>query len=348
MTESNLIIVTGLSGSGSKKFCSEYARQENAKAFYTGDLILQAAQPPANRAPMPAENLLNLPNNVMEQLRDKVFHNICDEIAKKEHPRYIIDMHAQFFWNHVFENAFDWRYLEKLNADMYVTIIDKPSSIKARQLETAQGRSQTHDLRDLLLWQNVEVNITKGWADKYAKPMYVLPSAQNPNILEGLLQNYFCMYYQMPMTDANSAENRKISEFKDMLSKIYLDITAKPLPIIDPRDIDIETGAGLSHIEEIAIRNQTNHRDLNWWIGIDATDQVAYYPEGAPISKGVSDETNKGHETGKNTFVVYSKENRSPFMDRTKQVFRTEQEFFEFFRQYIPIRLAQLERRKAA
>ncbi|MBI4441498.1 AAA family ATPase [Candidatus Woesearchaeota archaeon] len=341
-----VIVITGISGSESKKICGGYADIHRAKVFSTGDLMEKAVQPAKNRVPFSPENLLNLNPIILDNLRDKIFAKIKEEIEKKEYPRYVIDTHAQFFWDHVFENAFDWKHLDMINADMYITIIDKPSSIKKRQMRTEQGRIQDHDLRDLLLWQNIEVNITKGWADKYVRPFYVLPSGHEPDMIDSLLYNKFQIYFQMPMTGITKEQNQKISEFKARLLEFGKTLNGGTLPIIDPRSIDMETGENLDQRVEIAIRRQTNHRDLNWYIGVDASDLVAYYPPGTGLSRGVSDETVRGLETGKNTFVIYprARSMTSPFMDRARVVFEDENTFFDYFKEYLPRRLEQLKR----
>ncbi len=342
-----IIVITGISGSESKKIAKGYAELHEAKVFSTGDLMEKAIQPAKNKVPFSVENLLNLNPLILDHLRDKIFTKIKEEIDKKEYNRYVIDTHAQFFWDHVFENAFDWKHLDMIDADMYITIIDKPSNIKKRQMKTEQGKRQDHDLRDLLLWQNIEVNITKGWADKYGKPFYVLPSAHEPAMIDSLLYNKFQIYFQMPMTGINEEQNKKITEFKAKLLEFGKTLIGGTLPIIDPRSIDVETGENLDYKVKMAIRRQTNHRDLSWYIGINASDLVAYYPPGTGLSRGVSDETVRGLEIGRNTFVVYPKaqDETSPFMDRARAVFPDENAFFEEFKEYLPKRLEQLKRK---
>ena len=174
--------------------------------------------------------------------------------------------------------------------------------------------------------------------------MYVLPSRQEPETIESLLGNSFLIYFQMPMTEASGEANKKISEFKENLLNIGRKINKLPTPVIDPRNIDIETGEGLSEKIQKTIRRQTVHRDLNWYIP-QATDVIAFYPKGTNISKGVSDESTRGFETGKNAFVIFPKQETSPFMDIAKRVFKNEQEFFEFFPDYMKKTLKLYKRR---
>ena len=347
MAQAKKVIITGIPGSGSTDFCNRYAAwpELKVKTYNMGDMLLKMAQGDPNKPPITVENLLNLHPGFLDTLRDRAFDLALSMIAAEESAcdRILIDMHGQFFWNDDLTNTYDWSYLTGIDADMFVTIIDKPSTIKSRQMATAHGRLQNHDFRDLLMWQNAEVNIASGWAASFGKPIYVLPAKQDPATIESLLKNAFLIYFQMPMTDANSEANAMITAFKEKLLAIGQEINGLPTPLIDPRTIDIETGEGLSKREKRMIRIQTVHRDLNWYIG-EATDQVAYYPPGSTLSKGVSDESTRGFETGKNIFVVYPSSHISPFMDIATKVFSSETEFFEFFPKYLRKRIKSLQR----
>ncbi|NCN07765.1 AAA family ATPase [Candidatus Falkowbacteria bacterium] len=344
---SKRIIVTGIPGSGTSDFSYKYLgiTDFNIDSFNIAEILLKLAQESPKKPPIFAENLLNMHPELLDSLRDRAFDMAISEIEKyqEDKDRVLIDMHAQFFWNDVLTNAYDWRYLSQIDPDLFITLIEKPSTIRDRQLQTEQGRLQNHGLRDLLLWQNMEVNVTSGWASNLGKPHYVLPGQQDPEIIESLLHNAFLVYFQMPMTDASSEADNMITEFKNRLLTIGRDLTGLSTPLIDPRTIDIETGGDVSKREETAIRTQTVHRDMNWYIA-QASDQVAYYPPGTTLSKGVSDETTRGFETGKNTFVIYSNAHTSPFMDMCTKVFTSEEEFFNFYPEYMQQRLERLSR----
>ena len=143
------------------------------------------------------------------------------------------------------------------------------------------------------------------------------------------------------MTEASTEADAKIAEFKKQLLNLGRRLTGLPTPLIDPRTIDIESGAGLSQQEETIVRRHTVHRDLNWYI-TEASDLVAFYPKGAKLSKGVSDESTRGFETGKNVYVVYPTNHTSPFMDIATRVFVNDNEFFKFYEGYMPSRIKEL------
>jgi len=263
------IFITGISGSGSRYFCSKYPTQDKkVKIYHTGDMVYELAQN-YSQTPIPKENLLNLQPDMLSNLRDSAFERIIDNLKedKSNYDTIFIDTHSQFFWNNVYENAYDWKHLNQIPADMFVTIIDKPSSIKANQLKRPHGRTQDHDLRDLLLWQNVEVNVTKGWASHYQKPMYVFSRRHNPGDIDALMNNSFLIYSSFPMTDATKEDTRKINLFKEKLRELRVEFDSYHTPMINPADIDVETDLesrnDLSEREKKAINVQTVHRDLN-------------------------------------------------------------------------------------
>jgi len=343
--QAKVIIVTGISGSNSKAFISKYPQtNKKVKIYHTGDMVYELAQEYSD-TPIPKENLLNLQPDMLANLRDRAFSVLTKSLEedRKNYDIIFIDTHAQFFWNNVYQNAYNWSYLDKIAADMFITIIDKPSAIKSRQIEK-HGNIQDHNLRDLLLWQNIEVNVTDGWASKYKKPMYVFSSKQNPIIIDSLLKNLFLIYSSFPMTDSAGEANQKIINFKERLRNLRKEIDGEETPIIDPADIDVETGDELSKEEKEAIAEQTIHRDLNWDIG-QSTHVVAYYPDDkVDLSKGVSDECTRAREMGKFVFVICPRQRLSPFMDIAHKVFRDEEEFFTFFKAHLEKALEQFRR----
>ena len=73
-----IIIVTGISGSGSGAFCARYlSDRKKVKIYRTGDMLYEFAQ---EYSPVPRENLLNLQPEILANLRDKVFRKIIDNL----------------------------------------------------------------------------------------------------------------------------------------------------------------------------------------------------------------------------------------------------------------------------
>jgi len=343
---SKIITVTGISGSGSREFCEKYSKNRSGvKTYYTGDMIYENAQR-KGQPRIPHSNIINLHPFILEDVINRTFEKIYQnlELDMKNYDRIIIDTHAQFFWNKVFYDVHSPEHLRKIPSDMFITIIDKPSTIKEKQMKTEQGLSQNHDLADLLYWQNVEANITSGWAREYDKPNYILPSKQNPLDMDSLLDNSFLVYSSFPMTDASPEATRKINEFKKRLREVRKKIDGRETPIIDPADIDIESEEGLSQREIDAIRWHTVHRDLNWYVR-KSSHTIAFYPDDkTQLSKGVGDECTRAMDVGRNVYVICPRENTSPFLDIAHKVFKDEEEFFNFFEEHLKNKLKSYER----
>ena len=157
MAEGKVIVVTGISGSGSRDFCRRYAEnREKVKIYHTGDMIYQLSLKCSEEPPIPIENFLNKRPSDLDKLREVVFEHIFRNLDedRKKYDRIMIDTHGQFFWNDAFHNAYNWKHLGNLDTDLFISMIEKPSTIRLNQMRTEHGKSQGHDLRDLLLWQN--------------------------------------------------------------------------------------------------------------------------------------------------------------------------------------------------
>jgi len=336
-----VITVTGISGSGSRTFCQRYT-SEKIKIYHTSDMTSILAQD-SQIPPIPKCNLHNLHPSILADRVSYAYNLIKDDLpnAKSSNNKVFIDTHAQFFWNQAWTNT---GYPLNLPVDMFVTIIDKPSSIKDRQMQNEYGKTQTHDYRDLLFWQNLEVNITALWAKYTNKPHYVFSSKQNPDTIDSLLENYFLVYSSFPMTDSESDNNKKIVNFKTRLRSLRREIDGKETPILDPADVDIETDPALADVVRETISRQTVLRDLEWDIK-KSTHVVAYYPdEKISLSKGVSDECTYAMQQAKFVYVICPRKKISPFMEIAHKVFQDEEQFFSFFKKHMQDSLENYKR----
>lgn len=343
MRNGKIIIVTGISGSGRKEFCTRYGEiNKNSKVYHTGEMIMDLAQDPSC-PPITKENILNFPKSRLGDWRKMAFDKILDDLREDgSYNRTLINTHAQFFWNEVYSNAYDWSYLNQIPTDMFITIIDKPSEIKERQMKTKQWESQDLDLRDLLLWQNNEVNVTKGWAENYEKPMYVFPSKQEPETIDSLLESYFLIYLSIPMTNASEEVKARVSEFYEKLLNLGRGINGRPTPIIDPRHIDIEKDVLEGRVKR-SIDKQTVERDMEWYIP-KVTHIVVCYPPESEISAGASYESLKSYASGKHVSVIFPRKEKSPFIDEAQEVFKNEDEFFDFFKGHMKEKIEEFKR----
>ncbi|MEI6731217.1 MAG: AAA family ATPase [archaeon] len=339
MADGKVILVSGISGSGSREFCRRYDShriESGVKVHNTGMMMRERAGTRLDRY-IPRENFPNLHSDTLSLLEYGVFDEIRRNLPqdKQSYGRIIIDTHAMLLWNQVYRNSLKDKHLEGINPDIFINIIDKPSAVRNRQLETEQGRSQKHDLRDILLWMQQEVIATQRIAENYKSPHYIFSNKQNPESVESLLMNRFLIYSSFPMTDADAETTMKIVEFKKNLRNLGRDVLGLGLetPVIDPADIDIESDVGLSPEEKDAIKWHTIHRDLKYDVG-KATHVIAYYPNArTDLSMGVGHECIEGINTGKHVYLITPRVNRSPFLEKNAKIyFPTAEEFLAFFR----------------
>lgn len=345
-------MVTGISGSGSKEFCEKYRQsRERVRIYNTGDMMRAIAEDALNRQ-IPAENFLNLHRDTLNFARYSAFGEIISNLERdrKNYDRIVVDTHTMFLWNSVYQRAYNWDLHNKIPTDMFVTIIDKPSAIRERQLQNVVGRTQEHSLRDILLWMQQEVETTGAIAEMYGKPHYIFSSKQNPQNVDSLLDNRILIYPSFPMTDANAETTQKIVDFKNELRGLRRKVLGNPdewdIPLLDPADIDVETGEGLSESDRDAIGRHTVKRDLDWDIGT-ATHVISYYPnETTNLSAGVTHEYVEALKTGKDVYVICPRKRRSPFLDKNSiKFFETKEEFMAFFEKKIVEDLERFRRR---
>jgi len=173
----------------------------------------------------------------------------------------------------------------------------------------------------VLLWQNVEVEISSSWADMAQKDFYVLPVNQS---LETLYKMAFYpqmepIYISMPMTHLPQKYQKEVTRFISKLKNYFV--------VFDPRTIEI----GVTDVakKSLVTYNQTVNRDLYWLI-TQSKKIISFFPI-VVSSPGVINELREGYETNKDVWLIYPSETASPFMTYfCNRLFKNEKEFFRF------------------
>lgn len=329
-----LMIATSISGSGRKEYLQEfeeYAKRhkKKVKVYYVGDMLFEQAK--RIGIPMTTENVLNTNPSVLNSLRSAVFETIHITLPQdlKENDAVILSIHGFFYWKKIFARAYDRFYLSHFNADMFATFIDDAADMKGRLDEKDQWKEEKLTIEELLLWQNVEVEVTSSLADMYIKPFYVIPVKQPVSTLHQLL---FCpekepIYISMPITHLREKKDqKKVDKFVDELSKYFT--------VFDPRVVEKNSGPGIVKFnakKNPIFYNQIVNRDL-YWLVKQSKKIIAFFPK-IVSSPGVINELREAHETNKNVWVVYPGKSGSPFLTYfSDKVFSSEKEFFSFLR----------------
>lgn len=312
-------ICTGISGAGRTDYLEKFVqyaakRKKKIKLYSVGKLIFEHAK--IADIPLTKENVLNTSPSTLRALRSAVFEKILADIDN--HENVIVDTHADFFWKKIFTRAHDWDYLMKIKADMYTVIIDEVQGIAANLKKDLQWKTQSITQDEILAWQNVEVNDTKGWGELFRKPSYVICRAQPLETVYKLMfhPEMRPVYASFPMTHLSNPKNRRrIKNFVSRLNEYFV--------VFDPATIEIGPAASLMD------SFQTVNRDL-WWDIEQSHMVIGFFPE-IVLSTGVINELREGYEANKEVYLIFPKKTKSPFTTYyTHEIFYSENEFFNF------------------
>lgn len=351
------VVVTGQVGVDKKPFLEKLAalaetRGHPVRVFHIGDLMYAEA-PDVVRG-----RILDLPLARLNALRRSVFKDVLSEVSKYETS--VINTHACFRWKHGLFPAFDHDQMQRLDADLYVTLVDNVDAIHER---LSREHDVPHTLKDILVWREEEILATEVLATAVRGHgcFYVVARGLEDSTLESLFRLIFKpdikkVYPSFPMTH--------VMDLPDTLAEIdaFRAALAEHFITFDPGDLDekrllFEAGAATQRGEssfaitvngrplvfdarEVSgvardIDAQIYARDFRL---IDQADMIVSLvpelPSGKPgLSSGVERELHHAYETTKEVYVVWHPQAEpSPFITETAtRVFRTVEEALQHF-----------------
>lgn len=329
-----LIIATAISGSGRKQYLrelEEYAKlhKKRVKVYHVGEMLFEQAKKIG--VPITPENVLNTNPFVLNALRSAVFENILITLPDdlKKYDAVVLSIHSFFYWKKIFTRAYDRFYLKHLNADVFCAFIDDSRSIKHRLDAKDQWKQENLTLQEILLWQNVEVEITSSWADIYSKTFYAIPVGQPISTFYKILfrPQQELIYISMPITHLqNKKDQRRVDKFIEELNRYFT--------VFDPRVVEQSAGFGVVNLkskEDKTFFNQIVNRDFYWFVK-QSKKVIVFFPK-IVSSPGVINELREAHETNKTVWVIYPGKAGSPFLTYfSDRVFSNEKEFFNFIK----------------
>lgn len=324
-----LIIATSISGSGRKEYLNnlaEYAKKsgKKVKIYHVGQMLFDHAKKVGIH--LTPENVLNANPSVISAIRGAVFENILANLPRdrKENDVVIISIHSIFFWKKRFMRAYDRFYLNKLNPDMIVTLFNRATDINKMLSSRAQWKPQNLSLQEILLWQNVEVEMTASWAEIDRKPFYAISVLQSVSTLYRLIFEPWVepVYVCMPITHLKKkTDQEKVEKFVKELDKYFV--------VFNPLKLDILIGEKF----DLASYHHTVNQDLYWLIK-QSKKVIAYFPK-IIASAGVINELREAHETNKDVWLIFPSKVKSPFLVYfSSQIFESPKEFFRFLKRY--------------
>ncbi len=344
------VLCTGISGDNRREYLVktvEYAKEynEDIEILDVGKLMFKTAEDIGIQTS--EEKILDLSPTTLRALRATVFEKILSITGRNGN--YIINTHACFRWKKYLTPAFDVYYLNQIDPDIYITIVDFIASTKARLDASRQWKGRL-SLKELLIWRDEEIFITQTLAEYQRKPFYIIGREQPPETLYKLMfrPEMKKIYLSFPITymRENEEKMREVQEFRDRLRENFIvfdPMTIKDLDItIDMQKaigegkdaFTVETDAGPAEftVEEVKmvekdLADQTVARDYKL---INQSDYVVvYYPVKLP-SPGVLNEMNYGFSNNKKVYAVYPFET-SPFFEYySTRIFRSADELISY------------------
>ncbi len=333
-----VIWVTSPSGTGRNGYLARWQeecvqRGKKVKVYPIGQMLFEWAK--KNGVHLTREKILKSASYVLDAVRGGVFEHILGRLKSeiKSLDAIVLSAHSFFYSDEVFLPAINHFYLQQFNPDMFVTFINGSDDILKKLNEREQWKDQNLTERDILHWQNIEVEVTGVLANIFDKDFFVIPTKQPAKTLYYLIfePEREPIYFQVPISHLKKSEFEKVHPFVEKLWDMFT--------VFNP--LTIETGkVEIGEEVDLAVHHQTVHRDLRWLLR-QSKKGIAFIPKLVP-TPGVFDEMKEAVETNKDAWAVFSKDTAlSPFLVHfSSKIFKTEEDFWKFvYTVYIPSRM---------
>jgi len=337
-----IVVVTGMVGVDKKSYLEKVCRLAGERGKDV--LLCNVGDRMYAEAPdIPPGKILDIPMKRLNSLRRSVFKDIIAKAAKA--PNLIVNTHATFRWRHGLFPAVDFDQMRRLDADMYVCLIDGVVALHTRLLD---DHAVEHSLKDLIVWREEEIlgteMLCKGIND--ATPLYCLARGSKAETIETFYGLVFDgrmkrAYLSFPMTAVGDMENvrKEINEFRRLMKQSFICFDPGDLEECYLPDKARRAGEkGLDYVEATALGRQVRldlnevrqiQRDINSqtyardFMLIDQTEMIISLVPSlgdgrAAISSGVERELQHAHEAAKEVYVIWTaKQSPSVFVTQT-------------------------------
>ncbi|MEM1508582.1 MAG: hypothetical protein QXY49_05850 [Thermofilaceae archaeon] len=359
-----IIFATGISGSGRLDLIEEAAKGSEGKlqVIDVGARMFRKSAELGIR--IPQGKILDLDPFALDYLRAVTFEELLTEVEKfrgLSDKDLIISTHVCFRWKKHLSTAFNLYYLNKINPDMYVTIVDNAHSVKAR-LETTQWKGRL-DLKDILVWRDEEAFVTEILAEYQQKPFYIVARREPVNLLLDLIYKVekeklanrtpaLKAYLSYPITHVagDQAFFTKKDEIKEALRKTGI-VVFDPITIDEAVLIGLAEEAwkrGSEHVElnvdesklQLSVDEISKARDdiIDQIVArdyklIDQSDIIVVFYPTTQVSPGVLNEIHYGYTHNKDVFAIFPYQLKSPFFEYyTTNIFRNYEELIDYLK----------------
>lgn len=343
--------VTGISGSGRLALLNEVQkRNPSLHVIDVGSRMYSKSEELGVQ--IPAGKILDMDPLALDYLRAVTFEDILRELETTDHDAVAISTHVSFRWKKHLLQAFNFYYVNRIDPDIYINVVDNAHSIYAR-LNSDEAWRNRLTIKDILVWRDEEFFITKMLADYRRKPCYLFPRREDPLMLERILfdvekaskegrRRLKKAYLSYPITHVKGDEKffAEKEEIKKKLKDAGL-VIFDPISIEDSILIDLALqakNAGSEYVEiaEDGLQAKVSVNDLLAAIE-DIRDQIVvrdyqlinqsdmiivFYPVRV-LSPGVLSEIKYGYTHNKDVFAIFPHEGASPFFEYyTTRVFK--------------------------
>ncbi|RLE65699.1 MAG: hypothetical protein DRJ47_04470 [Thermoprotei archaeon] len=362
-----IILVTGISGSGRLDYVNEVAKLagERIKVYDIGSMMFEKSKFLGIK--IKEDKILDLDHFALNYLRAAIFEEILKEadayrgLSEKD---LIISSHACFRWKRHLVPGFNFYYLNRLNPDIYITVVDNIHSIKVRLEMNPQWKGKL-SLKDIITWRDEEIFITSMLAQYQNKPHYVLAKNMGAKTFFDIVYRVERRkkegkepapkaYISYPITFMRQDEKwfERKEKFKEKLEEIgiiifdpmaveELDLLSMAAKASQNGEPSVEVDAnGHSYnipIEEIyeAKEDMIEQVVVRDYQLIDQADMIIVYYPTHMLSPGVLSEINYAYTHNKEVYAFFPYE-VSPFFEYyTTRIFKDADEIINFFKENI-------------
>jgi adenylate kinase len=302
-----ILFVTGIAGSGKPAYLKEFEEfchknKKSCKVISIGDLIFKIADEIGLK--IREEKILNLPRSTLRTLISLALERCLKEYSDED--VVVISTHASYWWKTGPELAFDISFLNKLNPDMYVTIIDDCLKIRDRIYSDPKWGKDIISLEEIFFWQELEIYTTEIFALLQKKNFYVIHREHGVQTLFNIVfnENALKIYLSYPMT-AYLNFPQYFKKANDLVKKLR-----RYCIVFDPILMEDTKQFKNKRLEEIAV-NWTVRRDYRF---IEQSDKALIYFPKIVHSPGVEKEMAYAHNSNKEVWLVCKQKRKSPFV----------------------------------
>ncbi len=355
---------TGISGSGRLDLLKEVANNTHRlKIIDVGSRMYKKSEELGIR--IPEGKILDMDPLALDYLRAATFEDILRDIEKmrKKSEAIAISTHTCFRWKKHLTHAFNFYYLNKIDPDIYINIVDNVHYIYAK-LQNNPAWKNRLTLKDLLVWRDEELFITRMLAEYRKKPFYLFSRREDPRMLEKILFDIEMAkntnkkpapkaYLSYPITHVKGSPKffEEKEETKKRLKEAGI-VIFDPIAVEDFEIVDLAYSAkskGQNHIkikvdgveavisvEEVYnaledIKDQVVARDYQL---ITQSDMIIVYYPTKILSPGVLSEINFGFTHNKQVYAIFPHESVSPFFEYyTTKIFKDVDSLIEHLRE---------------